>query len=105
MSVESVLTEASIAGVRVVPAGPNLKVRGPVLAVTKWTPRLRQHRRGIEDRITCFCARIDQATLAGLLSLQDRDLAMQRCADPAAWRLWTCVITCALAARVDGRSS
>lgn len=102
MSVESVLIEATIAGIRVVPADGNLKVRGPAFAVSVWAPRLRQHRSDIEARISAFTAKIERARSDGLLGAADAAMAMRRCADPAAWRLWECVIAGAEAGRGDG---
>lgn len=76
MSVESVLIEATIAGIRVVPANGNLKVRGPAFAVSMWAPRLRQHRSDIEARIAAFTAKIERAQGDGLLGVAAAAMAL-----------------------------
>ncbi len=98
MSIESMLVDATIAGVQVISTGQGLTARGPAYAVNQWVPRLRQHRDDIEAHIERFLRRIEIAHHEGLLSERDTTLARQRCADPAAWRLWECVIEGAKAA-------
>lgn len=103
MSIESMLVDATIAGVQVISTSAGLTARGPAYAVNQWVPRLRQHRDDIEAHIERFLQRIEMAHNEGLLSEWDVAMARRRCADPAAWRLWECVIEGTKAARADKR--
>lgn len=103
MSIESILADATIAGVQVISTSAGLTARGPAYAVDQWVPRLRQHREGIEAHIKQFLQRIEIAHHDGLLSEWDTAMARRRCADPAAWRMWECVIEGTKAARADKR--
>ncbi len=98
MSIESMLVDATKAGVHIISTSAGLTARGPAYAVNQWAPRLRQHRDDIEAHIERFLQRIEMAHHEGLLSERDTTMARQRCADPAAWRLWGCVIEGAKAA-------
>lgn len=104
MSIEAMLVDATIAGVQIISTGEGLTARGPAYTVNQWAPRLRQHRDDIAAHIERFLRRIEMAHQEGLLSDLDRAMARQRCADPAAWRLWECVIEGTKAANARNKS-